>query len=105
MELEIYRQVLEKYSNLMKISPVGPSCSMLADRHDEANSRFLRFCVSAGPTVPLHQQVHSVLSNYAQVQLYFTNTSMTHTVLDRPRHSNLGRVIVAHNCFATLPCL
>jgi len=44
MELELSRRIFEKYSsNFMKIRPVGAEfhADCQADRHDEADSRFL----------------------------------------------------------------
>jgi hypothetical protein len=76
---EFPRKILEKYSNLTKISPVGPSCSTLADRYVEANSRFSRFCESAGPITS--KFIACCLTMHRYVQLYFTNSTMTHTVL------------------------
>jgi len=64
MKLEFSRQIYEKYSNFMKICPVGAvsfyaegRTDGLADRHNEAISRFTQFreraqCISTVLTVP-----------------------------------------------------
>ena len=45
MKLVFYGQIFEtpQISNFMKIRPVGPSCSMWTDTHDEANSPLSKF--------------------------------------------------------------
>jgi len=50
MKLELSRQISETYSNIKlheNPSSGEPSCSMHTDRHDEANSRFSKFCERA----------------------------------------------------------
>ena len=50
MEIEIYRQTLEKYANTKfheNPSSGEPSYSMRTDGHDEANGRFSKFCERA----------------------------------------------------------
>jgi len=42
---QIFEKMLQ-YQIFMKIHPVEPCCSMRTDRHDEANSRFSKFCES-----------------------------------------------------------
>jgi len=48
MKLEIYRQVFQKkklkYETSLKFVQLEPSCSMLADRHGEADSRVEQLC-------------------------------------------------------------
>jgi hypothetical protein len=46
MTLEVSQQSFRgtEISNFMKILPVGSSCFMRRDSHDEANSRFPQFC-------------------------------------------------------------
>ena len=43
-----FRQISEKFSNIMKIRPVGAELfhadGLKAGRHDEANSHFSQFC-------------------------------------------------------------
>jgi hypothetical protein len=46
MKIEFSRNIFEKYSNFMKIRPVGAQllhADGRTDRHDEANSRFAPF--------------------------------------------------------------
>jgi len=54
MKFEFSRQILEIYSNIMKIRQWQPSCSLaegrtdgLTDGHDEANSRLSQSCQPA----------------------------------------------------------
>jgi hypothetical protein len=60
MKLEISRQVFEKYSNVWKFFQWESSYSMRmdrqTDRHDEANSRYPKFCERAQKK---HKQTNS----------------------------------------------
>jgi len=52
MKLELPRQIFEKYSNFMKLRPVGGMLFHVdrngrKDRHDEANSSVSQFCKRA----------------------------------------------------------
>jgi len=47
---ELHRNIFENYlqkQKFHKIRPLGASCFIRTDRHDEANSRFSRFCKRA----------------------------------------------------------
>jgi len=54
MKYEFFQKIFEKYSNIIKICPVGAELFHAdgwrdgqTDRHDEANSHFSRFCEHA----------------------------------------------------------
>ena len=46
MKIELYRQILEKYSNI-EFHEKPPRAGGRTDRHDEANNRLSKFCKRA----------------------------------------------------------
>jgi hypothetical protein len=74
IELDFYRQIFEKYLNLMKIRPVGAELFYAdgrTDRHDNPNSRLFQFYDRA---YELHVLLYNRIVSHHNLQLLFRPT-------------------------------